>query len=223
MKIVVRTKDDINSFKPRDVRNYIASICSKSKDIILSHKHTAPQLIYAKPYRYGFDIIDYRNRTDLMDEIETTIKKHTQFYGTEITAAKIKNSQYIIPAKQTMRINYYTRTPVIMTVNSKEFNYIRAITSRGSKEDMEHAFSTRLNNDIMYQIKQYFGIDYQVNVKISLTKIRTALIKYKQDEYFIAAITRFTSNYMLPDFIGYKTGLGWGQIVKENSTAGSLL
>jgi len=216
MKIVVRTKDDISNFKPRDIRNYIASISSENDEkILLSHKHTVPELIYVKPYLYGFNIIDYRNRMDLIGRIMTNIKNNTNFYGTEITNVVLKNYQYTIPVKQTMSNLYYTRTPLIMQSNKNEHHLLCAIKNNSDEKRLKQCINDRLNRDIQYQMSKYFNIEYQVDVNAEISQCKQIQVRYKPDITVSAVLCRFRSNYILPEFLGYGTGLGWGQIVKE--------
>jgi len=126
-----------------------------------------------------------------------------------------KNEEFIIPQKGLCF--YETRTPVILSTNNTEFKIVYAINTNNNIEEMKKFIEYRIKKDIEYKAKEYFNLDLDLkdlNLIIQNENIR--LVEYKEGlKKFQAVFMKFASNYSLPRFIGYKTGLGWGEIINK--------
>jgi hypothetical protein len=220
MKIVALVRD-CGSFKPRDVRNYVGSIVDeKFKDLAMWHKHATPELIYVKPFKNSFEIISPKNDITLISHIAEKIEKNRDFYGKKIEKVFLKNEQFLFP--QRGLTCYSTRTPIIIALNSKEIGITLACKKNNEMDDLKRYLTHRIESDAEFQIKEWFGLDLKINefAITSISNIKQLFLDYKDGIKFPAITMDFVCNYRLPRFIGYKIGLGWGEIIEKNLLKG---
>ena len=219
MKLIVKTDKEIKGLLPRDVRNFIASVIGeKYRDKVLYHGFAPSELIFVKPFKRGFEIVSYKNDADLLFHIEEAIRDKTiNVFKTKAKIEKIwyKPEDLILPQKGLFF--YYTRTPVILSTNPVEYRIVYATNNKKDKSDLIRYIKHRIKKDVIFKIKHYYGIDVSnvlkdLNLIIKEENVR--LVEYKKGEKKRqAAYLKFASNYSLPRFVGYKTGLGWGELV----------
>ena len=215
MKIVVKLKD-AGGFKPRDVRNYVGSIVDeKYKDLAMWHKNATPELIYVKPFKESFEIISNKNDISLISHIAEKIEDHPNFYGKKIERVWLKNEQFNFP--QRGLTTYMTRTPIIIGTNEKEIGISFACKVKNNMEDLTRYIAHRIKSDAEYQIKNWFGLDLKINdfSIISISNLKQLFLDYKDGVKVPAVTMDFVSNFRLPRFVGYKIGLGWGEIIEK--------
>ena len=207
MKAIMNVPDlkELN-LKPRDIRNYIGKIADDNfKDIVMWHDRKYPPLIYPKPFKGGFEVISYGENMDFMNFIKEKIYSHTDFFGKKIKGVRLKDEKYGFPLKESRM--YETRTPIIIAVNEFEMS--------GACNDIyfKNYINMRINRDVEYQIKSIFDVRTKLNIEIMPIEIKRLSIEYKPGIKFPAVAMKFYSNYALPRFLGYKNGLGWGEII----------
>ncbi len=215
MKIVVKLKD-AGGFKPRDVRNYVGSIVDeKYKDLAMWHKNATPELIYVKPFKESFEIISNKNDISLISHIAEKIEDHPNFYGKKIERVWLKNEQFNFP--QRGLTTYMTRTPIIIGTNEKEIGISFACKVKNNMDDLTRYIAHRIKSDAEYQIKNWFGLDLKINdfSIISISNLKQLFLDYKDGVKVPAVTMDFVSNFRLPRFVGYKIGLGWGEIIEK--------
>lgn len=220
MKIVVKLKD-AGGFKPRDVRNYVGSIVDeKYKDLAMWHKNATPELIYVKPFKESFEIISNKNDISLISHIAEKIEDHPNFYGKKIERVWLKNEQFNFP--QRGLTTYMTRTPIIIGTNEKEIGISFACKVKNNMDDLTRYIAHRIKSDAEYQIKNWFGLDLKINdfSIISISNLKQLFLDYKDGVKVPAVTMDFVSNFRLPRFVGYKIGLGWGEIIEKNLLKG---
>ena len=191
---------------PRDVRNYVGAIVNeKFKDKVMWHENDLSPVIYPKTYKGGFEIVNYFNDVELMQHIKNMIETHRNFFGKEIKSVRFINEQYEIPQRQEMV--YIARTPVIIAGNLLKFQ----------APNYNDYINYRIKSDVLFQIKKIFGVDFDFDLKVMLEDVKRMTVKYKDDVILPALTMKLYSNYTLPRFIGYKTGLGWGELSELSS------
>ncbi len=220
MKIVVMVRD-CGGFKPRDIRNYVGSIVDENfKDLAMWHKHATPELIYVKPFKNSFEIISVKNDISIISHIADKIEKNRDFYGKKIEKVFLKNEQFLFP--QRGLTFYSTRTPIIIGNNEKEIGITFACKKNNNIEDLKRYITHRIKSDAEYQIKEWFGLDLKIDefTITSMSNIKQLFLGYKDNIKFPAITMDFVCNYRLPRFVGYKIGLGWGEIIEKNLLKG---
>jgi len=214
MKIIVGTKQEIpKSIFPRDIRNYVGSIVDKKyKDFFMWHKHKQPPVIYVKPFKKGFEIVFYFNNFEAISHLIDKIKGNKNFYGVEIKKVWSKEESLIPPLKIVNPITYNTRTPIIVGTNSVEWGIVNNI--KDNEKKLKDYFIYKIKDTISYQLKEYIGISVDLkDVQINIKEYSFFFQKYKESSY-PAFMGTFDSNYQLPRFVGYKIGLGYGEIYR---------
>ena len=89
MKLFVKVKNELNGLLPRDIRDLTGSIVNEEyKDDVLWHKHKPPKLIFAKPVKKGFEIINYTNDYNLLLHIKDKLENIKSF-NLKITDLKL--------------------------------------------------------------------------------------------------------------------------------------
>lgn len=214
MKLSVKIKDVGDAgISPRDVRNYVGSIVDeKFINKAMWHQRSSSPVIYPKVHRDGFEIVNYTNDIELMQHIKNRIDTHRIFYGENIDDVRFVNEQYNVPQKGDKI--YMSRTPLIIGVNPFE---LRLLDCRTDSEYFKRYLNARINDDVRYQIKNYLNLDITFDIKITPIEIKRIGVQYKDDVRLPAVVMKFHSTHSLPRFLGYKTGLGWGEIIKAKN------
>jgi hypothetical protein len=218
MKIVVKV-NEVSGFRPRDVRNYVGSIVDeKYKDLAMWHKNTTPELIYVKPFKDSFEIISNKNDISLISHIADKIEDNPNFYGKKIERVWLKSEQFNFP--QRGLTSYITRTPIIIGTNEREIGVSYACKVKNDIDGLVSFVTHRIKSDMEYQIKNWFGLDLRVDeFKIlSVSEFKQLFLDYKDGVKVPAVTMNFTSNFRLPRFVGYKIGLGWGEIIEKGGS-----
>jgi len=218
MKLVVQTDKIIKELKPRDIRNFIGSIVDETfKDEVLWHKKMPPELIYVKPFKYGFEIVSWKNRMDLLHHIhEKLIDKHINIKGIKANIKKsfFKEEGLTIPQKGLYF--YKSRTPIILSTNPVEYKIVYACNTK-NQDDLIKYIKKRIKYSIIYNAKYYFNLNLNLDdLNLIIEKQDIRLVEYKTGiKNFQAVFIKMASNYSLPRFVGYKIGLGWGELIMQ--------
>ncbi len=211
MKLSVKIKNlGDTGVLPREVRNYVGSIIDeKFIPKAMWHQRSSSPVIYPKVHKDSFEIVNYTNDIELMQHIKYRIDTHRNFYGNEIDDVKFINEQYNVPQRGDMI--YISRTPMIIGINPFE---LKLLDCRTDSEHFKRYINARINDDVRYQIKNYLNLDIEFDIKITPIEVKRIGVQYKEDARYPAVIMKFHSSHSLPRFLGYKTGLGWGEIIK---------
>lgn len=219
MKLIVKTTRPISGERgmttPRDIRNLCGSIApERTKEIVMWHQSATPHLIYTKASRNSFAIVTYTEEgeaalTDLAGRFASLDKGISlNHHQTEVSDVILRPSAYRAPKEGLFR--YRITSPLIIAGQKPEF-----AEAREHWEDEEYikGFTARVIADNMAKhIEDWFGIDFEpLDLKLVFREFRRFRTPYKED-YFPAVTGEFLSNYSLPDFVGYKIGLGYGEL-----------
>jgi hypothetical protein len=219
MKVIVGTDKEVKKLTPRDVRNFIGSIVDKKyEDDVLWHQKKPSKLIFVKPYRLGFEIVTYTNDYGLMYHIAEKLEgKEINIKGVNAKVKKVwfKDENFVIPQKGLYL--YETRTPIMLAGNPVEYKIVYTLNTKKDKKELMEYIKHRIKSDVEYKAKYYFNLDLNLDdLNIIIQKEDIRLVDYKDDtKKFQAAFLKFASNYSLPRFVGYRVGLGWGEILNQ--------
>jgi hypothetical protein len=216
-----------NSVMPRDIRNLVGSLV---KDEVLKNKlmnkdkegNEQSVFIYPKPRPKTFEVLSY------LSDIKALVAVENALVGESITIngnkVKIescmwKEEEFVMPIKE---LNLYTtRTPIVVSINSVEHKMAHFV--QNSKDDTKVAelLRKRILGLTKLQMKQHFKHDVSfddLEIKIMNWNMRTVTPNRKErpDIYHQALYVDFVSNYTLPRFLGYQSGLGYGEILNTN-------
>lgn len=220
-----------DSISPRDIRNFIMSkLNDVDKNVMdnLANKNKAGNeqslFIYPKPRSNSFEVLNYSNDFKSMALLETVIMGadgkgcKANLGGNEIKINKIlwKEEEYQLPTKE-LSI-YKTRTPIIISVNNIEHKMAYSFANNGKLDEL---LKKRIVDITKMQCKQFFNLDVELDdfeIKVmNINKITVSPDRInRKDVYYQAVYCEFISNYKLPRFLGYQTGLGYGEILTKN-------
>lgn len=230
MKIKAVLSNDLSGFTPRDVRNFIGSIADeKYKDYVMYHGNKLSPVIYSKPFGNSFEITfakSDKQSTDVFSDIKEKISGNIKFYGERINRLIIDDTDYNpIPSKE--MAFYKSKTPFVLAVNDIEYKILYSTLKKQDKADFINFLTRRIRDSIIFQIKEYIRkpfdagilndlkIYMQMNKNVNGREFVYKNIRYK-DKVLPVIYLSFISNYTLPEFVGYKIGLGYGQIYAVN-------
>lgn len=233
MKAVFLFEGDVqkDSIAPRDIRNFImAKLDSIDKAAMnkLANKEKIGNeqslFIYPKPRPNSFEILNYDNDFKSMSLLERAIMGEdgkgcsANLAGNDVKITKIlwKEEEYQIPAKE-LSI-YKTRTPIVISINAIEHKMAHAFWENGKIDEL---LEKRIVNLTKIQCKQFFNLDIEfddLELKImNINKITVTPDRVNRKDFYCQAVyCEFISNYKLPRFLGYQTGLGYGEILIKN-------
>ena len=224
MKIKVTLSNNLSGFDSRDIRNFIGSIANeKDKDFVMYHGNGLSPVIYSKPYRNIFEITfaksDEQSINVIGDLANKLNSKNFLCYGERINKVDVSYDNYLSFEDKKEMVFYKSRTPFVLGVNNTEYKILFNVSQKSDKTDFIKYLKRRIIDSVIFQAKEYLNSELPLDL---LDKIEIYFqnqnnqfvfknIKYK-DKILPVMYLSFISNYRLPEFLGYKMGLGFGQI-----------
>lgn len=231
MKLVVLYKEPLKGDErllPRDIRNYIASI-TKDDDavhsVVMSHERKQPTLLYSMPNRKSFAIYSFR-KDDEVKELFKKIKAKIE----ENPIISINGASAVVKEVFTTKW-YYTnfknglferrlRTPMVIGASVGEYARARQLSADGEvdMQELQKFVTDTIKESIRFQHRDWFDEEYEADdLMIVYKDLEYTPIRYKEGQYFPAVRGTIICNKELPMFIGYKSGLGFGELstIKE--------
>jgi len=231
MKLVGIYKNPIKGDKrlfPRDIRNYIASISKEDETLhkmIMGHESKQPTFIFSMPNRKSFAIYTFKKDTHTigaMNRLKALISKNPNI---NIKDVSLTVKEAFTSAFDFTRFEYgfeerRLRTPLIIAAT--EFEY--AMCAKHTKEDFDQVWlekyvADKIKEIIVLTCKDWYGQEEADKVEVMLEEaiilfkdLEYCPIKYKENLYYPAVRGTIISNVHLPMFIGYKSGLGYGEL-----------
>jgi len=212
---------------PRDVRNYIASIMQGDPEvhsIIMGHERKQPTFIFSMPNRKSFGIYSFK-RGNKIKEMMNLIKKRIEenpvlkIGGANASVGRVYTTPFEFTRFEDGLFERRLRTPLIIASAEFEYAECRKLSADGTV-DMAwlKKFTTgKIKETISLMARDWFDEEEQVDeimeeTIILLKDLEYTPIKYKEGQYFPAVRGTIISNKALPLFIGYKSGLGYGEL-----------
>ena len=224
MKLVLQLSEFVEDLTPRDIRNFLASVNKRDDymEKILWHRHIPPVLIYTWQTRKGVvDVVNYTNDVEMMNYLKNAVYKReikTKTRVVKVESAVLRNENFIMPRIATAFAVYKTRTPMIIASNDEELKEIRKIES--DEEKLRGFLKDFITQSIFHLIKHYLGVDVphsqREKLKIDVSDIKYFYVPYPKEEvklHFPSVKCRIISNCLLPRFVGYRIGYGFGELV----------
>lgn len=222
--LLFNKKVDTKKLYPRDVRNFVMSHTSSQDSAdYLGNKtkkgHEQSEVVFAMPHSNGFEIINYTNNVHHMMALENDIVGKAMHIGNELVEIDRilwKEEQYQMPQRELCL--YKTRTPIVLSINSTEHKIMHNLQKNKTVDVYLRGKIIDLTTLQMKQFFDYFPEMDDLEIKIlECDHVTVSPHKHKgENSYFQAVYVTFISNYRLPRFIGYQTGLGYGEIVAKN-------
>lgn len=211
-----------NSVMPRDIRNLVGASLEdgKVKDALMNKDkegNTQSKFVYSKPRPKSFDILNYTDDIREMIELESAlVGKKITIGGNDvtITGCRLVDEGYQFPEKGLSM--YETRTPIIMSKNNLEHKIAHNVQK--DTPSMEKFLKRRIENMVKLQVKQFFKKEFEFDdLEIKLIKFDMKTVtpnkKERPREFVQGMYCEFVSNYSLPRYLGYLSGLGYGEIL----------
>lgn len=211
---------------PRDIRNYINSVIPNDykelKDFFAWHEHSTSPVIYTMPNRKSFAIISYDKRAN---------KYFTQLqefiYNSSSLSFKngiINNIKECFTAKYNYTrfehgvIERKMRTPLVIASSKEDYAKARELSSGDSIDikALEDLTRDAILQSLIKTNKDWFDreLDFVEDILLLFKDLEYHPIKYKENQWYPAVRATIISNLELPDFIGYKIGLGYGELMR---------
>jgi hypothetical protein len=221
-KIIIHLdRENEKPFYPRDVRNYVGSIVSKEfEDTFMWHERSTAPFIYSMPQRHSIAIQTYQN--NMQDAIEHLCGKliANPILKLNGASAKIKNvtlQDIDYSSFATGLYEYQTRTPMVIGTTPVQKIDFMELLSAGSDASYEMSQFIRqaIIETIEGQTRHWFGesVDLSDDLMIVLKDAsKPFLLHYKDKRDYPAVMMNFVSNRRLPGYVGYKIGMGYGEI-----------
>lgn len=234
--VVEDIRDNIIKFS----NNEIDSV----REIINNSAHTLPSVIYASPYKdaiyiYGLGdngsiAINSIFKNVLMNQ---TLKIKNDIY--KIKGIPTIESNIDLLPYNNGSINTYTTLTPINIFNQVSHKVFKAILHRHfpdgkfdkSKEQNVNSFYDDIKKEANIQIKDSIAntvstilkkeksyFEFIKNIEIEWEDIQLVFNHYhSQEKKMPMVIGKFRSNFVLPRFIGYKIGKGFGEIILKDN------
>jgi hypothetical protein len=210
---------------PRDIRNYINSIIPQEnielKSFFAWHEHSTSPVIYPMPNRKGFAIISYKSdAVAYFEKLMELIKNSSELTfknGIKNSIKTIFTTKYNYTRFDNGVVERKMRTPLVIASSKQDYAKAREL----SKDEIDMKALEELTRDAIKQSliktnKDWFDreLDFIDDVFILFKNMEYIPIKYKENEWYPAVRATIISNIELPEFIGYKIGLGYGELMR---------
>lgn len=231
MKLITIYKNPIEGdgrLLPRDIRNYIASICKTDKELhamVMSHEHKQPTFIFSMPNRKSFGIYTFKKDTrtkGALNRLKQLIiaNPNIMIKNVSVVAQKVFTAPFEFTRFEYGFEERRLRTPLIIA--STEFEY--AMCAKHTKENFDQAWLEKYVADKIKEVtilmcRDWYGQEEADRVEAMLEEgiilfkdLVYSPIQYKENLYYPAVRGTIISNFQLPLYIGYKCGLGYGEL-----------
>lgn len=214
------------------------------RDIINNTLHTLPSVLYASPYNdtisiygladKGFMAINSIFKNVLLNK---TLKIKNDIYKI-VGIPTIENNVDFLPYNNGNTNVYTTLTPINI-FNKHNHKVFKSILCRSFKdekfditntkavesfyEDIKKYALEQIRNSIRYSVsillnKDKASFEFIDNIDIEWERIQVVFHHYQSEEKKMPMIIgKFRSNFVLPRFIGYKVGKGFGEIILKDN------
>lgn len=216
-KLVLYFQDEINCAHGRALRGAMASLSSeKYLPQILHHKHGISPIIYTKSVKNVVEL--YLTQDDKLLESEIlNIILHPEF---NLNGIKLIKSTIHLLQKDIFEVNktnslikYSLRTPVIYAAVSKDIKYVDKLRFNEPTK-LESFAIEKIKESINQRLCELGKPTHDLSdMKITFDDMKLFACRFKENELYPAFFSRYLyCNYQLPQFLGYKVGVGYGQV-----------
>lgn len=217
-KMIIRIDRKNNGkFHSRDVRNYIGAIVDDEyKNLFMHHDRETSPFIYSKPAHNTIVVFSYKENNEALRHAAKKImeNKDLTLNGTiaKVISIEIKDTYY--STFDSGMYEYETRTPIIIGTQRSQKKEVVRLHEENEILEMIEFIRNSIIETIEVTTRQWFNSGVNLDNLMIMPKgaYKTAIICYKDDQYYPAVSMRFVSNVRLPAFIGYKIGLGYGEL-----------
>ena len=227
MKLVVIYEKPILGNKrlyPRDIRNYIGAITKEDEPlnkIAMWHKNMQPPLIYSMPNRKSFAIYSFLPKNKIEKDLEAIKKcilknKEIHIKGINLKVKEVFIADYEYTEFQNGYFERNLMTPMIIASSNQEYRRARMLSQNNeiNHSELEKMMTDTIKESIRFQHKDWFNQDdVEIEDLMLIYKdVKYMAFEYKKDQWYPAVRATIISNKMLPHFLGYKSGLGFGEL-----------
>jgi len=204
----------------RDIRALVLKFIPENNEyyrLLNWHERSVPRIVYAKPGN-SYTLI-YSTIPDVAEYVANKIHKTLVYVNGKkvaIKGARVKKVKFVVEELNDSVYMYKTRTNIITAVNDTEWKINTAVKHRGGIENLENdVLANILKRTITHIYDEWFGFEPDVeNLRVRIVSGKHFLDHtYKEGEKFPSWGGYFFCNYALPPFVGYKIGLGMGEVL----------
>jgi hypothetical protein len=230
MKLIAIYKEPITGngrLLPRDIRNYLGAITHDDEElnkIVMWHERKQPSIIYTMPNRKSFAILSFLPETEAKKyfiKIKNAIERNPNISigGVCVQVGEVFTTDYEYTNFSNGFFEREFRTPFILGVSKQDYAIAREL-SKDEKIDMprlEKMMSDTIKESILFQQRDWFGeeIFNTDDLMLIYKDIKYLSVEYKKGEWYPAVRATVISNKLLPHFLGYKIGLGYGELATQ--------
>ncbi|RLD47242.1 MAG: hypothetical protein DRI86_00930 [Bacteroidetes bacterium] len=217
---------------PRDIRNYINSIIPEKekelKDFFAWHKKgESSPVIYQLPNRKSFAILSYKEDSQakkMFSELIDLIKENRKLsFKKDNIKLEIENIKINDNFKYTNFEDGFTEkrihSPLIIASSNQDYAKSRELSANDNidMKKLKTLAIDAITQSIIKTHRDWFGKEIDESIIDNLmimfkNDLEYHVIKYKDNEYYPAIRGTIVCNMKLPDYLGYKIGLGYGEL-----------
>ena len=234
MKLIVTYEKPLEGKQrlfPRDIRNYLNSIVDESekdlKDMVAWHERKTAPFIYSMPNRKSFAVMTYKSdkkTKDAFKRLVELINENNQIsFKTNNINTKVKEA-YIAKFDYTkFQTGFYERelrTPMVIATSKQDYAKSRELSKDGKidNDKLQELVVDAIKQSIIASNRDWFREDVEGmldDIMILCKDLKYFPMKYKDNEWYPAIQGTIVSNVYLPEFVGYKIGLGYGELMRN--------
>lgn len=214
---------------PRDVRNYLASITQNDTelhDIIMGHERKQPTFIYSMPNQKSFCVYSFKRGKRIKDMMELMKKRVAEnpfikIGGLSAEVGRVYTRPFDFTQFEDGIFERKLRSPMVIAAGVNEYAECRKhmIDKDGPVDiDWLKKFTAqKIKETVALMARDWFDEEDEIKEIMEDTilifkDLRYFPIKYNDTQNFPAVTGTIISNKKLPMFIGYKSGMGYGEL-----------
>lgn len=230
MKLIVRYSKPLQGedrLLPRDIRNYVASITKEDDDVhneIMGHKRIQPTFIFPMGNRKSFAIYTFKEDAKTKKMMQTIKKrinenKELRLNGVKVTIASVEEAVYKFTNFEEGLLERRLRSPLVIAKAEYEYAICRKL-SEGDEVNMTELkkyTASKIKDTICVMARDWFDTEEETRLlledaTIMFKDLEYTPIEYKKGFFYPAVRGTILCDVKLPQFIGYLSGLGYGEL-----------
>lgn len=187
-----------------------------------------PYILFGKPHRDCFSLYGYEEEGKrLLNLIKRELRFSISLKGKEFNVKNIllKSTENIPKKSETNEdIIYKTKTPILLFAGDRRRIYNGIVYGNKDLKIRDIKFKESINKMLIGNIKNLMrttkknkSYDIFNDIKIDWIDFKVIMVR-DRDQKQPVIIGTFKTNWYLPEFIGNRTGAGFGQIIQQRGT-----
>lgn len=213
LEITIFMKADVKC-QAEDVRKAFGKCASaETKDLFLHHGKGISSILYSKPMKNIIKLYVVKDDMIILNEISRIMVDFEVFGIKANDSIEIKQNNLLMSIRKApYLVSYSARSPIIYAFLNRDIKYVDKL--RFNNPEMLVDFAKSKIIETIEMRTRELNTEIIIPNDLSLDFADLTFFGHKFRDKMLPAVyaNKISSNYYLPKFLGYKVGLGYGEI-----------